>query len=614
MTIFLGLGRINIEAIRDLVEELTPYIKECLDRRQEKLRRMRKRDLVRLAIVRIFELMAEQRSLGKRLLDTFKKPPSTSATAATSTSSGPQSSPGGSHAHQSTIMKHLHQSIAYQHAQDEQVLRKTFMEYLEGMPFFLDQDASGSSTSDSKHQQFDLVVLTRLHFSLFIYKLIDSVQPKEKRSLLIPESMRFTLFCLCDKWAGRFSLSQHNHMVSAGTNTTAIGTLTTTSSNTTSSTASSSMSPSAQVRSSHLYMHANHHHHHNCYHYYDELELAATRACAVILCAGNTLDYMTSRSSIVYTWLTQLLEQANIEMRMYDVCKCALPNEIFMLAMNLCVQLLDLTLQYHQTQQQQQQPANNQNVTTTSSLINFVTYSPLFEWILNKCFSGVSVECADLCFIALARVYIDYLGTLTNNGRSPAKNSFDQVYLAPLLVLSILNIGSTRLNIHETSVSLLKAINKSFLQENFSTVFAVESLKSATSAVTSETDNLIIQSEGNQLPASSVGEGNVSKSSTMSSISSKSNLLKTSSLDANQQAAPIVQKPYQQPQRSNVASNFLLSTAIDIDIINSLVVHPQAQLYISEHLARKNPELTMFVILELTSRLESCLSHQGLFY
>lgn len=325
---------------------------------------------------------------------------------------------------------------------------------------------------------------------------------------------------------------------------------------------------------------------------------------------------MTSRSSIVYTWLTQLLEQTNIEMRMYDVCKCALPNEIFMLAMNLCVQLLDLTLQYHQTQQQQQQPANNQNVTTTTSLINFATYSPLFEWILNKCFSGVSVECADLCFIALARVYIDYLGTLTNNGRSPAKNSFDHVYLAPLLVLSILNIGSTRLNIHETSVSLLKAINKSFLQENCSTVFGVDSQpKSATSAVTNETDNLIIQSEGNQLPASSVGEGNVSKSSTMSSISSKSNLLiKTSSLDANQQAAPIVHKPYKQPQRSNVASNFLLSTAIDIDIINSLVVHPQAQLYISEHLARKNSELTMFVILELTSRLESCLSHQGLFY
>lgn len=592
--------------MRDLVEELTPYIKECLDRRQEKLRRMRKRDLVRLAIVRIFELMAEQRSLGKRLLDTFKKPSSTSTTIGAS-----QLSPGSSSSHQSSSLKHLHQSIAQQHLVDEQQLRKTFIEYMEGMPFFLDQElasaGSSSSTSDSKHQQSDLIVLTRLHFSLFIHKLVDSVQPKEKRALLLPESMRFALFCLCDKWAGRFSLMQHNQMMTSSTipaNITNTGVINSSGST---SNPTSSTSPSTQVRSSHLYMHANHHHHHNCYHYYDELELAAARACGSILCAGNTLDYMSSRTSIVYTWLTQLLEHANIEMRMYDICKCALPNEIYMLSMNLCVQLLDLTLHHHI----QQQTATTTPTTTTATPvsppppINFATsFSPLFEWILHKCFAGVSVECADLCFIALARVYIDYLGTLASNGRPPVKNSFDHAYLAPLLVLSLVNIGSARINIHETSVALLKSINKAFLQENYSSVFSGSDVPVTNASKTSEVVVETIE-----------GEGNVSKSSTMSSISSKSNLLvKTSSLDTNQVQAPIQQQQQQQQQRSNVTSNFLLSTAIDIDIINSMVVHPQAQLYISEHMARKNPELTMFVIAEITSRLEQCSSHQGILW
>ena len=206
--------------MRDLIEELAPYIKECLDRRQEKLRRMRKRDLVRLAIVRIFEIMSEQRSLGKRLLDTFKKPPSpSSSTQSTTATTTLTSSPGGSSNQQSLSQnqKHLHQSITQQRMQDEQQLRKIFNEFVEGVPYFLDSDSSGpassTSSSDAKHQQqsADLIVLIRLHFSLFIHKLIDSVQPKEKRALLFPESIRTTLFCLCDKWSGRFSLLQHNH-------------------------------------------------------------------------------------------------------------------------------------------------------------------------------------------------------------------------------------------------------------------------------------------------------------------------------------------------------------------------------------------------------------------
>lgn len=203
--------------MRDLIEELAPYIKECLDRRQEKLRRMRKRDLTRLAIVRIFEIMAEQRSLGKRILDTYKKPPSSGG-------GGQTVSPSNMHA----LKPHqLHQPIvAQQHMQDEQQLRKTFNEYVEGMLFSLEQDTDGSGGTGSKQQQQpssgDLVVPIRLHFSMFVYKLTDSVQAREKRALIFPESVRFSLFALCDRWAGRFSLAQqHNLTLAASSASTA---------------------------------------------------------------------------------------------------------------------------------------------------------------------------------------------------------------------------------------------------------------------------------------------------------------------------------------------------------------------------------------------------------
>lgn len=98
------------------------------------------------------------------------------------------------------------------------------------------------------------------------------------------------------------------------------------------------------------------------------------------------------------------------------------------------------------------------------------------------------------------------------------------------MTLILLNLGSSLLNIHETSVTLLRAINKNFLQDNFE-----------------------------------------SKSSTLSS---------TNNLD------PI--------------NSFL---NIDFDIINSLVIASKSQAFISEYLAKKNPEQTMFVFCEITSHL-----------
>lgn len=44
---------------RDLVEELLPIIKEAIDRKQENVRRRKRRDVLRLALIKVFRAMAE---------------------------------------------------------------------------------------------------------------------------------------------------------------------------------------------------------------------------------------------------------------------------------------------------------------------------------------------------------------------------------------------------------------------------------------------------------------------------------------------------------------------------------------------------------------------------
>ena len=57
------------------------------------------------------------------------------------------------------------------------------------------------------------------------------------------------------------------------------------------------------------------------------------------------------------------------------------------------------------------------------------------------------------------------------------------------------------------------------------------------------------------------------------------------------------------------AASTLNST--DADLINSIVVYSKSKFFISEYLARKNHEQTMFLFCELTSRFEYCPSHQA---
>ena len=207
-------------------------------------------------------------------------------------------------------------------------------------------------------------------------------------------------------------------------------------SNQSSSQPSSSKPNQAPHRSNpnHLYMHQDHYHHHSCYHYYDELELAATKACAAMLTCDDSLDLFTGKGSPVFTWLAQLLENAHVEMKMYDYCKCTLPNEIYTLTLTVCVQLFELSL-YH----------------VTSNLA-----AAVLDSLLQKCFSaGVSQDIADLCFLALAKVIVSNANT---------KSSLEYSNIGAFISLILLNLGSPKLNLHETSVAVLKVLSHKYLE------------------------------------------------------------------------------------------------------------------------------------------------------
>ena len=59
-----ALGRINSDALKDLMDELVLYVREAVDRKQENVRRRRRRDALRLHLVRVFHLIAEYGTFG----------------------------------------------------------------------------------------------------------------------------------------------------------------------------------------------------------------------------------------------------------------------------------------------------------------------------------------------------------------------------------------------------------------------------------------------------------------------------------------------------------------------------------------------------------------------
>ncbi|GAB6027284.1 hypothetical protein CHUAL_001566 [Chamberlinius hualienensis] len=142
----LALGRINQDALRDLMEELVVYIKEAIDRKQENVRRRRRRDTLRAQLARVFELIAELGTFGISLSD-----------------------------------------------RENPALHPTFVDYIDGARQYLECE-----------QEKDLPIIQEIkgHFCNFIRKLIKSF-PLESRSSLLSRELRHNLFNLFGSWSGK---------------------------------------------------------------------------------------------------------------------------------------------------------------------------------------------------------------------------------------------------------------------------------------------------------------------------------------------------------------------------------------------------------------------------
>ena len=148
-----ALGRINHHAIMDLMSELLVYIREAIDnmRNKENMRRRRRRDALRLALVRVLEIMSEEKTFSRTL---------------------------------SVIDA------------ENGFLASTFTDYIDGARLYLETPEVNTSTSDSVKE-------IKGHFAIFIRQLIGSFSLEQRRNLL-KKDLRRNLFYLFASWAGKY--------------------------------------------------------------------------------------------------------------------------------------------------------------------------------------------------------------------------------------------------------------------------------------------------------------------------------------------------------------------------------------------------------------------------
>ncbi|KAM4547917.1 protein furry homolog-like isoform 5-T5 [Odontesthes bonariensis] len=152
-SLVLGLGRTNPVAFRELIEELNPIIKEALERRPENMKRRRRRDILRVQLVRIFELLADAGVISQ-------------------IASGGLD--GESHSLNSTLLEYVD-------------LTRQLLE------------AENDKDSDTLKD-------IRCHFSALVANIIQNVPVHQRRSIFPQQSLRHSLFMLFSHWAGPFSI------------------------------------------------------------------------------------------------------------------------------------------------------------------------------------------------------------------------------------------------------------------------------------------------------------------------------------------------------------------------------------------------------------------------
>ncbi|TRY90957.1 hypothetical protein DNTS_022192 [Danionella cerebrum] len=167
-SLVLGFGRTNSLVFRELVEELHPLMKEALERRPENKKRRERRDLLRLQLLRIFELLADSGVISDSTNGALER--------------------------------------------DSLALGALFLEYVDLTRMLLEAE---------NDKELDILKDMRAHFSAMVANLIQCVPVHNRRLLFPQQSLRHHLFILFSQWAGPFSVmftpldrySDRNHQI-----------------------------------------------------------------------------------------------------------------------------------------------------------------------------------------------------------------------------------------------------------------------------------------------------------------------------------------------------------------------------------------------------------------
>ncbi|XP_056296517.1 protein furry homolog isoform X3 [Pseudoliparis swirei] len=167
-SLVLGFGRTNSLVFRELVEELHPLMKEALERRPENKKRRERRDLLRLQLLRIFELLADAGVISDSTNGALER--------------------------------------------DTLALGALFLEYVDLTRLLLEAE---------NDKDAEILKDIRAHFSAMVANLIQCVPVHHRRFLFPQQSLRHHLFILFSQWAGPFSImftpldrySDRNHQI-----------------------------------------------------------------------------------------------------------------------------------------------------------------------------------------------------------------------------------------------------------------------------------------------------------------------------------------------------------------------------------------------------------------
>ncbi|KAM8854468.1 protein furry homolog isoform 2-T2 [Synchiropus picturatus] len=167
-SLVLGFGRTNVLVFRELVEEIHPLMKEALERRPENKKRRERRDLLRLQLLRIFELLADAGVISDSTNGALER--------------------------------------------DTLALGALFLEYVDQTRMLLESE---------NDKDAEILKDIRAHFSAMVANFIQCVPVHHRRFLFPQHSLRHHLFILFSQWAGPFSImftpldrySDRNHQI-----------------------------------------------------------------------------------------------------------------------------------------------------------------------------------------------------------------------------------------------------------------------------------------------------------------------------------------------------------------------------------------------------------------